>query len=62
MTAVGGGIELILRGRDGYGLAAIVSALASLAGVFIYGKAKQRKELDDKAKDFVQPQEGLTKD
>jgi len=32
MTAVGGGIELILKGKDGYGLAAIIGALASLAG------------------------------
>lgn len=61
MTAVAGGIELILRGRDGYGLAAIIAALASLAGVFIYGKSKQRKNLDNKAQDFVQPQEGLVK-
>jgi uncharacterized membrane protein len=61
MTAVGGGIELILKGKDGYGLAAIIGALASLAGVFIYGKSKQRKELDTKAEDFVRPQEGLVK-
>ncbi len=62
MTAVVGGIILIEKGRDGYGLAAIIAALASLAGVFIYGKAKQRKELDDKAKDFVRPpQDGLVK-
>jgi len=56
MTAVGGGIELILKGRDGYGLAAILGALASLAGVFVYGKSKQKKELDGKAEDFVRPQ------
>lgn len=61
MTAVIGGIELVLRGKDGYGLAAIITALASLAGVFIYGKSKQRKDLDNKAQDFVQPPEGLVK-
>ena len=47
MTAVGGGIELIQRGKDGYGLAAIIGALASLAGVFIYTK-NRRKDLDDR--------------
>jgi len=57
MTAVGGGTELILKGKDVYGLAAIVTALASLAGVFIYGKKKQRKELDEKANDFAQPKQ-----
>jgi len=57
MTAVGGGTELILKGKDVYGLAAIVTALASLVGVFIYGKKKQRKELDEKANDFAQPKQ-----
>lgn len=62
MTAVVGGIILIEKGRDGYGLAAIITALASLTGVFMYGKSKQRKELETKAADFVRPaQEGLTK-
>jgi len=61
MTAVGGGIFLILKGKDGSGLAAIITALASLAGVFIYGKVRQKKELQEKAEDFVRPQEGLMK-
>jgi uncharacterized membrane protein len=55
MTAVVGGIELVLKGKDGYGLAAIITALASLAGVFIYGKHEQRKQLDAKAEEFVKP-------
>jgi uncharacterized membrane protein len=57
MTAVVGGTFLVLRGKDGYGLAAIIAALASLAGVFIYGKKQQRKELDDKAQDLAQPKQ-----
>ncbi|MGC1621072.1 MAG: DUF2335 domain-containing protein [Candidatus Acidiferrum sp.] len=57
MTAVIGGIELVLKGKDGYGLAAIITALASLAGVFIYGKTQQRKNLDDKANDLAQPKQ-----
>ena len=56
MTAVVGGIVLILKGKDGYGLAAIVSALTALAGVFVYGKRQQKKELDSKAQSFIPPQ------
>ncbi len=55
MTVVVGGMVLILRGKDGYGLAAIIAALASLAGVFVYGKAKQNKELTAKAEDLIRP-------
>jgi len=57
MTAVIGGIMLVLKGKDGYGLAAIITALASLAGVFIYGKKQQRKNLDEKAQDLAQPKQ-----
>ena len=42
MTAVIGGIVLVLKGKDGYGLAAILTPLAGLAGVFIYGKQQQK--------------------
>jgi uncharacterized membrane protein len=55
MTAVVGGIILILKGKDGYGLAAIITPLAALAGVFIYGKTQQRRELNAKAEDFLKP-------
>jgi|SRR5271154_3497962 len=57
MTAVVGGVLLVLKGKDGYGLAAIITALASLAGVFIYGKKQQRRELDEKAQDLAQPRQ-----
>ena len=55
MTAVIGGIQLIVSGKDGYGLAAIITALASLAGVFIFGKISQKKQMDVKAQDFIPP-------
>jgi uncharacterized membrane protein len=55
MTVVVGGMFLIVRGKDGYGLAAIIAALGSLAGVFIYGKTKQNRELAAKAEDFIRP-------
>ena len=54
MTAVGGGIYLMAHGDDVYGLASVIGALASLAGVFIYGKTKQKQDLDDKAQGFLQ--------
>jgi hypothetical protein len=34
---------------SGAGLTAIISALAALVGVFVYGKSEQKKELKEKA-------------
>jgi len=45
MTAIGGGIFLIQSGKGAAGLASIVTALASLAVVFVYGRTKQKEEL-----------------
>lgn len=50
MTVVGGGIWLAAHGEDLAGLAAIITALASLVGVFVYGRNKQNQELKDKPK------------
>jgi uncharacterized membrane protein len=55
MSAIVGGVGLIHTGKDAYGLAAIVAALAGLAVVFIYGKSKQQKELRDKSESLIQP-------
>ena len=49
MTAIGGGIWLTAKGMSGAGLTAIISALAALVGVFIYGKSGQKKELREKS-------------
>lgn len=49
MTAIGGGICLSLKGMSGAGLTAIISALAALVGVFVYGKSEQKKELKEKS-------------
>lgn len=61
MTVVAGGFYLVAKGKDGYGIAAIIAALASLVGVFVYAKSKQKKGLRDKAEDFVKSQEALLK-
>lgn len=50
MTAVGGGIWLAAHGEETTGLVSIISALAALVGVFVYGRHKQKEELKNKAK------------
>jgi uncharacterized membrane protein len=49
MTAISGGIYLITLGKDIQGLVAIVSSLTALTSVFVLGKKKQTKELDEKS-------------
>jgi len=48
MTVVIGGMFLVHEGKSGEGLAAILTALASLVGVFLYSKLEQQKELGKK--------------
>ena len=48
LFVVGGGIYLLVQGKDAAGLAAIITPLAVLTGVFVYGKHLQRKELENK--------------
>ncbi|MGA9509161.1 MAG: DUF2335 domain-containing protein [Candidatus Sulfotelmatobacter sp.] len=48
MTVVIGGMYLVHEGKSGEGLAAILTALASLVGVFLYSKHEQQKELGKK--------------
>ena len=43
-AAIGGGIYLIAIGKDATGLASIITALVSLAGVFIFGRRAQERE------------------
>ncbi len=50
MTTILGGIYLIHAGKETSGLTSIISALVALAGVFVYGKNRQNKELAEKNK------------
>ena len=50
MTAILGGVYLILHDKDTSGLVSILGSLVTLAGVFIYGRQAQRKERDAKTK------------
>jgi uncharacterized membrane protein len=49
MTAIVGGSLLVYGGKETSGLTAIITALAGLVGVFVYGKREQKKELAGKA-------------
>jgi len=44
-----GGFGLVFTGKSVDGLAAIISSLTALAGVFVYGKYQQRRERIEKA-------------
>ena len=50
LSGVIGGIVSIILGASLYGLAAVILALGSLAGVFVYGKQSNRKEMVEKQK------------
>jgi len=43
-----GGNVLVASGKDAAGIASIVTAIAGLAGIFLFAKRTQRKELTDK--------------
>jgi uncharacterized membrane protein len=45
MTVVVGGIWLVHEGKSVAGLTAVITALASLVGVFLYSKREQQREL-----------------
>jgi len=52
LTAIVGGIYLISIGKSTSGLVSILGTLASLAGVFIYGRRKQAEERKQKRAAF----------
>ena len=55
LMAIGSGVYLISIGKDTGGLVAILATLASLVGVFIYGKHKQAEERRQKREAFEHP-------
>ncbi len=61
LLTIGGGFWLIANGKDAYGIAAIITAFATLAGVFIYGRRQQARERERKRQETrdAQAQQGL---
>jgi hypothetical protein len=55
MTVVLGGMWLVHEGKSGSGLAAILTALASLVGVFVWSKHEQQKDLRKKSEALTAP-------
>ena len=53
MTVIIGGVYLVHEGKSGEGLAAILTALAALVGVFVYSKYEQQKDLARKSQALV---------
>jgi hypothetical protein len=51
MTAIAGGIALIVSGKDVQGLASIVTAFTALATVFVYGRWQRQREREQKRKE-----------
>jgi hypothetical protein len=45
ILAIGSGVYALTTGKEGFGIASIVSALAAPVAVFIYGKTRQKKNL-----------------
>ena len=56
LTVIIGGGVLIALDKDASGLTAIVSALAGLVAVFVYGRRKDAEERREKRSDFASPQ------
>jgi uncharacterized membrane protein len=54
LVAIGGGIFLVYVGKEATGIAAIITALAGLTGVFVLGKRKQQKELAEKSQSLTE--------
>ena len=50
MTAIVGGVFLVYVGKESTGLTSILTALVGLAGVFVYSKNEQKKDLSAKTK------------
>lgn len=43
-----GGFALLAAGKDGYGIAAVITSLATLAGVLVFGRFRREREVREK--------------
>ena len=49
MTVIVGGFSLIFLDKDILGISAILASLTTLAGLFLLGKSKSKRELQSKS-------------
>jgi uncharacterized membrane protein len=54
MTTILGGMFLMYMGKESTGLASVITALAALVGVFIYGKREEQSDRKKKADALTQ--------
>src|SRR5579864_6200974 len=52
LAIAAGGFWLILHGRDGTGIASVITSIGAPTGIFIWGRRKQEKERAEKASSF----------
>lgn len=48
LTAILGGVYLVMHDKSAAGLTSIIGTVVALVSVFVYGKHRQRKELEQK--------------
>lgn len=52
LVGIGGAIWLMDRGKATWGFSVFLTTVGSLVGGFIYGRVRQRRDLEEKAKGF----------
>jgi len=53
VLAILAGTYAVMKGRSGFGIAAIVGGLGAPLAAFIYGKSEQRKDLQERQKSVI---------
>lgn len=54
ILAISGGIFAVMHGKSAEGIAAIITPLVALVAVFVYGKSKQKKDLEARQQAIVE--------
>ena len=54
ILAISGGVYAVMHGKSVEGIAAIITPLAALVAVFVYGKSRQQKELQVRQQSIIE--------
>ena len=54
LIALGAGMYAATKGKDAFGIAAVVGSLGGLVAVFVYGKSQQRKDLQARQRGTIE--------